>query len=230
MDKHDVHEKREAHKIGDELRHGDLGHARKELQHEARNPHEFKKIVDKVNKDLKAHHQHPLSVEHDKHGNISHLHFGAHDIFDKKHGGNQQHGKDTKESKESKNTKDTKERKAPIDSNNDGFLDPAQKAQLEKNKTDGLKSDYDTARAYKEGKPDISRKDLQDLLKPGGKMDPSGEPNANHKEEILKDRAKVQELEKQFDSPEARRMQSKNGSGEAFISAEKADAVSRKKQ
>ncbi len=85
MSKNEIHENHEAHKIAGELRHHDFTGARHELAKEAHNPHEFKKLVEKLNHDLKAEHQHPLSVQHDKHGNVTHLHFGKHDIYDKTH-------------------------------------------------------------------------------------------------------------------------------------------------
>lgn len=73
----------EAHKIQAELGGGHFAEARNELQKEARlHPHEFKKLLQNIDSELKKHHQSPLSVEYD-HGQVSHIHFGKHDIYGK---------------------------------------------------------------------------------------------------------------------------------------------------
>ena len=85
MDHLQNHVVQEAHKIGTELRHDNFSQAHKELNKEAHNPHEFQKLLTDINHDLKQHHQHPLSVHHDKTGHISHVDFGKHDIYNSHH-------------------------------------------------------------------------------------------------------------------------------------------------
>jgi hypothetical protein len=78
---HQSHETREAHTISHDLLHHNFAGAQHELNKEAHHPQEFKKLLHDINSDLKQHHQHPLSIHHDKHGHVSHIDFGKHDIY-----------------------------------------------------------------------------------------------------------------------------------------------------
>jgi hypothetical protein len=67
------------------LRHH-FGQAHNELLKEMHaHPHSTSKLINSINHDLKAHHQHPLSVEHDHGKHISHINFGMHDIYHRLH-------------------------------------------------------------------------------------------------------------------------------------------------
>jgi hypothetical protein len=68
--------------ISHELRHHQYGQARHELMNELNHhPREFQHLLHQISNDLMAHHSHPLSVERDRHNNITHINFNHQNLY-----------------------------------------------------------------------------------------------------------------------------------------------------
>jgi hypothetical protein len=79
---HHQYDSAEGSQFGSEFRHHQYGQGRQEFMGEFnRHPREFQHLLHQISNDMMAPHRHPLSVEHDRHHNITHINFHHHNIY-----------------------------------------------------------------------------------------------------------------------------------------------------